>query len=163
MVSGLRQMRPLRRQELDRHPALSDDELSVQRPVRAAPHPAHPERDAVAFVVAPLRAITVEIDAVAAATGLKFEHADVGGVVEIFAAELRRFAAMADLDAELAVAADVEVGDLDEALHRPREVALRRRELEFENLPPVPADGTHRRRLHGIALGLDDDAVARVG
>src|SRR6266542_1128131 len=125
-------MQPQRREELDGHPALPDDELPVQRPVRAAPHPAYPERDAVAFVVAPLRAIAIEIDAVAAAARLKFEHADVGGVVEVFAAELCRFAAMANLDAELAVAADVEVGDLDEAIHRPREVALRRRELEFQ-------------------------------
>src|SRR5437016_4656005 len=147
-------MKPQRREELDRHPAFPDDELPVQRAVRAALHPAHPERDAVAFIVAPLRTIAIEIDAVAAAARLKFEHADVGGVVEVFAAELRRFASMADLDAELSVAADVEVGDLDEAFHRPREVALRRRELELQDLRPVPAGGTHRRRLHGIAPGL---------
>src|SRR4051794_30542644 len=144
-------------QKLDRHPALPDYELSVEGAVRAALHPPHPERHSVAFIIAPLRTITIEIDAVAAALRLKFEHADVGGVVEIFAVQLRRFAAMADLDAELSVAAHVEVGDLDVAIHRPREVALRRRELEFEHLRPVAADGTHRRRLHGIALGFDDD------
>src|ERR1043165_8994085 len=97
-------MRTLRRQKLDRHPALPDDEIAVQRRVRAALHPAHPERDPVAFFVAPLRAVAVEMDAVAAAARLEFEHADVGGVVEVLAVR-RRGAAMADFDAELAVAA----------------------------------------------------------
>src|ERR1043165_300864 len=92
-------------EQLDRHPAFADGELAAERAVRAALHPAHPERDAVAFVVAPLRTITIEIDAVAALLRLEFEHADVGGVVEVLAVQRRGFAAMADLDAELPVAA----------------------------------------------------------
>src|ERR1051325_6613530 len=138
-------MRALGRQEFQRHPALAGHELPAERAVGASLHPAQPERHAVAGVVAPLRTIAIEIDAVAAGARLKLEHADVGGLVEVFAVRLGGFAAMADLDAELSVAADVEAGDLDVTVHRPGEVALRRRQLELEDLRPVAADGTHRR------------------